>query len=554
MKNAILFFVLLVSYSICSNAPGYKRNVMDLVKTTDKASLVKILAMIQEEQVKLTSNKENHMMYCEKSLHSCKLKFSNKMCDISNEAEERELDEKLKENEEIRSDSSQMLKKIGLLIKQNKQDCKEIDNVFATNNKKFESDTNLINKILDSMRVRLNVLHEQEEKRIQEERRKHEEKLIMERKKAEENYKKVKLTEESIKKKKEEVAKMMEKMDDKIEENMALQEQIINLTKIFEQKVSNSTKNNGNEATNKKADKPVAKKETNEKKVNVDNKSEKSKKVAKGEDKKSEKTKTDKKVAKGEDKKSEKTKTDKKVAKGEDKKSEKTKTDKKVAKGEDKKSEKTKTDKKVAKGENKKKSNKKETPGKEPDIVEVQLKSVAFKSGNSENENNSDSESESEEKSSKPHRKPALNSFFLEKIRKAQEETKLKQESSNKGFFSSFFTSMAQITQGFSFVQLFTESQIQTETLSSAIEKLDKKLSTINSYKEQVDYLVVSQKELNMVLDNLRHAKLDLYNIHQDSKKQCETRLGEFKSKKEDLRKSFLNSKLEVENIQSKFK
>lgn len=500
MKNAILIFIMLISYSICSNAIQYKRNVMDLVKTTDKSSLLNILTMIQDEQIKLNSNKENHMIYCEKSLHSCKLKFSNKMCDISNEAEERELDEKLKENEEIRSDSSEMLKKIGLLIKQNEQDCKEIDDVFKTNNDKFESDTELINKILDSMRIRLNVLHEQEEKRIQEERRKHEEKLELERKKAEEAYKQVKLTEDSIKKKKEEVGKMMEKMDSKIEENQALQKQIIKLTKIFEEKVSNSGRNQTNQ-TNKNSN-----------------------------------------VTDSNDEKEE--------GKDEGKNSEKAKKEEEKPEKEEKKSEKE-NDKKPEKEEKKAQKDEKSSKSGKNDIVQVQLNSEPINIGNSHPHSNSDSDSK---ESSKPKSKPALNSFFLQKIRQAQEETRLKEDPSKKtGFFGSLFTNMAQITGGFSFVQLMSESQIQTGSLSAAIDKIDKKLSQINSYKEQVDYLVVSQKELNMVLDNLRHAKLDLYNIHQDSKKQCEDRLEEFKSKKDELRKSFMNSKLEVENIHSKF-
>ena len=176
-KNVILLILTILSCSIYridtslshSLNPEFNSDVLDFVKINDKQELMNMYTLAQEHQAKLKANKDDHYIMCEKSLNTCKLKFNNNMCDVSNEYENKDLKEGLSTNTEAMQGSLDMLNKLSLLVKQNEDDCKQIESLFEENKTKFTHNTEFISKLIEKIGKKVSRLQFEEEKRKEKE-------------------------------------------------------------------------------------------------------------------------------------------------------------------------------------------------------------------------------------------------------------------------------------------------------------------------------------------------------------------------------------------------
>jgi hypothetical protein len=456
MKNELLLIFILLSLSFTntlnlnkiSTAPEFGSDVLDFIKTNDKGELIKILNLVQNEHNKLSSNKESHLMMCEKSLHSCKVKFTNKMCDIHNEYRQKEFESNLKENEETAKESISMTNKISVLIKQNKDDCKNLSDIYFQNENKFKNDIKLVADLIQEVKQKIVVVKEKEEERIREEKRKQEEALKKEREKIEENLKQMKEVEKNIKKEREEVEKSLNKL-----------KSMTNITGVLNKNHTNITLTHSLNISS------IPNKVTNKTQTVIH----------------------------------------------------------KII---------STTNNTINKVKN----------------VTITNKVVPVKNTTTTSKINITSNSKK------------LNTYFIDQIKRHQNqnfvqlETKMEAQPKNN-LFQRMFVNFAQMAQGLSFIQLEPpHMRAQTDIARSALLQIDKKIKHLKDFMEEIQNLLRTNKDLNAILENLLQAKKELYDSYHKSSQMCEKRLTDLKAKKEEFKKLNVKSKLEVENLKSKFK
>lgn len=465
---------------------------------------MKLLTLIQEQHIKTKSNKEQHLLTCESSLNSCKTKFNEDRCQSENKFDLKRLNFTLSENQDNMKESELLLADIKKVIKQNKIDCEETKALYESNSKKFKNDI----KIIDH-------LDNQISKKI--------EQLNVERKN------------EDSKKQKDVFEKRQKQIADQIKV-LKDEQKKLEISRVQQRKVAQNITSANNTKLSNKSSKPSNTSSYDDGKKKKESKIEKEAHKEEHETRKNVTEHIPQKGAFGN-----KSHHDAKE----------NNTVKSIVTDIHSKSQ------NITNTKNKINTTNITTISlsvKNHSNMNNTLKSRSNNTKHINKNNTSNSSKEKEEHDKKEDKK--------KDVKNAQNQTKHVQNKNNTksnnlttvhtqtGSMMTFFLNMGTLLNGVSFVQL--ETQIETDLGRTALAQISNKLANITSLSDRIHYLQTSLKEIRVIADILKTAKIELHSAFTSSETSCKNRLADLESKKESIEESYLHNKIGVETVGSK--
>ena len=145
---------------------------MEFTKFSDKQDLLKLHINLQSEKLIIQSTISEHGIKCQSVLDSCKEKFSQSGCELTESFIQKELEDSIKATKKSMEENQEINSEIKKLIDSTNKDCTEISTFYHDSKLKLEKDGKTIMEIKHRMNIKLEEIKKEEELRKAEEERK----------------------------------------------------------------------------------------------------------------------------------------------------------------------------------------------------------------------------------------------------------------------------------------------------------------------------------------------------------------------------------------------